>query len=185
VQLYLLALYPDWQDEVADEAIAEIVPDRIYLSALSKRRQSRAVFRETLRLYPPVPMYVREAARPETFRARPVRRGSQVILSPWHMHRHEWLWNSPDGFDPTHFDTAEGKQSQRDAYIPFSACARVYPASAFAMAEGTLLLSMLVRAFRFTLAPNRVPMPVAQLTLRAKDGIHLQLTPRHQQDKTV
>ncbi len=181
--LYLLALYPDWQESVADEARAEIDPDRIYFSALSKLRQSRAVFRETLRLYPPVPMYVREAARPEVFRARPIRRGAQVILSPWHLHRHERLWANPDGFDPTRFDTAEGKQSQRDAYIPFSAGARVCPGSAFAMAEGTLLLSMLVRAFRFEPVPDRVPVPVAQLTLRAKDGIHLKLTPRVQQER--
>lgn len=180
--LYLLSLYPDWQDKVADEATAEIEPARIYFSALSKLRHSRAVFRETLRLYPPVPMYVRETAKPETLRGRHVRRGSQVILSPWHLHRHERLWDNPDGFDPTRFDTAEGKQSQRDAYIPFSAGARVCPGSAFAMAEGTLLLSMLVRAFRFEPVPDCVPVPVAQLTLRAKDGIYLKLTPRAQQD---
>ncbi|WP_323008081.1 cytochrome P450 [Pseudorhodobacter sp.] len=176
--LYLLALYPDWQDKVAAEATTAIDPARIYFSALSKLRISRAVFRETLRLYPPVPMYVREAAQPETFRTRAVKRGSQIILSPWHLHRHERLWDNPDGFDPTRFDTAEGKQSQRDAYIPFSAGARVCPGSAFAMAEGTLLLSMLVRAYRFELVPGREPMPVAQLTLRARDGIYLKLTPR-------
>tara|TARA_R110002111_G_scaffold22916_3_gene52120 strand:+ start:166 stop:1527 length:1362 start_codon:yes stop_codon:yes gene_type:complete len=176
--LYLLALYPEWQERVAAEAGAYIDPERIYFSALSSLRTSRAVFRETLRLYPPVPMYVREAARPETFRGRLVRRGSQVILSPWHLHRHERLWDNPDGFDPTRFDTPNGKQCQREAYIPFSAGARVCPGSAFAMAEGTLLLSMLVRAFRFDPVSDRVPMPVAQLTLRARDGIYLQLTPR-------
>ncbi len=52
------------------------------------------------------------------------------------------------------------------------------------MAEGTLPLSMLVRAFRFELAADQTPMPVAQLTLRAKDGIHLKLTPRIQQNMT-
>ena len=167
--LYLLALYPEWQERVAAEAGAYIDPERIYFSALSSLRTSRAVFRETLRLYPPVPMYVREAARPETFRGRLVRRGSQVILSPWHLHRHERLWDNPDGFDPTRFDTPNGKQCQREAYIPFSAGARVCPGSAFAMAEGT---------FRFDPVSDRVPMPVAQLTLRARDGIYLQLTPR-------
>ncbi len=177
--LYLLALYPEWQEKMAHEAFVAFDPDKIYFSTLSKLRHSRAVFRETMRLYPPVPMYVREAACPETFRERSVKPGSQVILSPWHLHRHERLWDRPDEFDPGRFDTPNGKECLRSAYIPFSAGARVCPGSAFAMAEGTLLLSMLVRAFRFERVEGRDPVPVAHLTVRARDGIHLRLTPRH------
>ena len=176
--LYLLALYPDWQERVAAEAMQEIDPDKIYFSTLSRLRDARAVFREAMRLYPPVPMYVREAACPETFRERAVRPGSQVIVSPWHLHRHERLWDDPDGFDPDRFATPNGKQCLRSAYFPFSAGARVCPGSAFAMAEGTLLLAMLVRAFRFEAMPERPAMPVAHLTVRSRDGIFLRLTPR-------
>lgn len=176
--LYLLALYPDWQEKLADEAQAAFDPEKIYFSTLSKLRHSRAVFRETMRLYPPVPMFVREAACPMKLRDRDVKKGSQVILSPWHLHRHERLWERPDEFDPSRFDTPNGKDGLRNAYIPFSAGARVCPGSAFAMAEGTLLLSMLVRAFKFELVPKKEPMPVAHLTVRSHDGIHLRLTPR-------
>ena len=176
--LYLLALYPDWQDRVAAEAIAAIAPDKIYFSALSKLRDSKAVFRETMRLYPPVPMYVREAACPETFRGRRVKRGSQVILSPWHLHRHARLWDHPDAFDPDRFETPNGKACLRSAYIPFSAGQRVCPGSAFAMAEGPLILSLLVRAFRFDIIEGDAPIPVAHLTVRSADGIRLRLTPR-------
>tara|TARA_R110002096_G_scaffold187849_1_gene367566 strand:+ start:1148 stop:2557 length:1410 start_codon:yes stop_codon:yes gene_type:complete len=176
--LYLLALYPDWQDRVAAEAIAAIAPDKIYFSALSKLRDSKAVFRETMRLYSPVPMYVREAACPETFRGRRVKRGSQVILSPWHLHRHARLWDHPDAFDPDRFETPNGKACLRSAYIPFSAGQRVCPGSAFAMAEGPLILSLLVRAFRFDIIEGDAPIPVAHLTVRSADGIRLRLTPR-------
>ena len=48
------------------------------------------------------------------------------------------------------------------------------------MAEGPLLLSMLVRAYRFEPIEGQVPVPVAHLTVRARDGIHLRLTPRDQ-----
>lgn len=176
--LYLLALYPEWQERLAKEAIIAFEPEKIYFSTLSKLRHSRAVFRETMRLYPPVPMYVREAARPEQFRGRRVRRGSQVILSPWHLHRHERLWDRPDEFDPGRFDTPNGKKCLRTAYIPFSAGPRVCPGSAFAMAEGPLLLSMLVRAYRFDLVNGDDPVPVAHLTVRSDNGIRLRLTPR-------
>jgi hypothetical protein len=46
------------------------------------------------------------------------------------------------------------------------------------MVEGALILSMLVRAFRFEVIADREPVPVAHLTVRAKDGIWLRITPR-------
>ncbi|MEZ5676219.1 MAG: cytochrome P450 [Thalassovita sp.] len=176
--LYLLALYPDWQDRVAAEAQAQIDPEKIYFSTVSKLSVSRDVFRETLRLYPPVPMMVREATQRETFRNRPVPKGSPIVLSPWHLHRHERLWDNPDGFDPARFKTENGKTGLRNAFVPFSAGQRVCPGAGFAMIEGPLLLSMLVRAYRFDLVAERPAMPVAHLTVRGRDGIWLAITKR-------
>jgi len=171
--LYLLAMHPDWQDRVAREASAA-GPD---FASLSKLKDSRDVFRETLRLYPPVPMMVRETTSLENMRGRSAPKGSQVVLSPWHLHRHERLWDNPDGFDPARWGTENGKACQRDAYIPFSAGPRVCTGAGFAMVEGTLLLSMLVREFRFELTED-VPIPVAHLTVRAKEGIRLAVSRR-------
>jgi cytochrome P450 len=171
--LYLLAMHPEWQDRLAVEAAA-VTPD---FASVSKLRLSRDVFREGLRLYPPVPMMVRETKCREDMRGRAAPKGAQIVLSPWHLHRHERLWDNPDGFDPTRWGTENGKQCQRDAYIPFSAGPRVCTGAGFAMVEGPLLLSMLVRRFRFELT-DRVPVPVAHLTVRAKDGIWLKITER-------
>ena len=173
--LYLMALYPDWQDRVAQEAQALTGPD---FKLVAKLRLSKDVFREALRLYPPVPMMVREAGCPERFRDRDVPRVSQIVLSPWHLHRHERLWDNPDGFDPTRWTTENGKKCQREAYIPFSAGPRVCTGAGFAMVEGPLILSMLLRAYRFDVVEGREPVPVAHLTVRAKDGIWLRITPR-------
>jgi hypothetical protein len=46
------------------------------------------------------------------------------------------------------------------------------------MAEGPLLLAMILRDFRVEPAPGRAPVPVAHLTVRSRDGIWLRLTPR-------
>ncbi|MBQ4824640.1 cytochrome P450 [Leisingera sp. HS039] len=173
--LYLMALYPDWQEKVAAEA--EALADESF-AAVSKLRVSRDVFRETLRLYPPVPMMVREAACPEQFRDRGVPKGAQMVLSPWHLHRHERLWENPDGFDPSRWQTENGKQCQRDAYIPFSAGARVCTGAGFAMVEGPLILSMILRAFRVVPVTAQAPVPVAHLTVRSKNGIWLHLSRR-------
>ncbi|MDQ7071187.1 MAG: cytochrome P450 [Rhodobacterales bacterium] len=176
--LYLLAMYPESQSRVAQEATEYIDPEKPYFSSVSKLTFTRDVFREAMRLYPPVPMMVRENTCPERFRDRDVPKGSQIVLSPWHLHRHERLWDRPDEFDPERFQTKAGKASMRAAYIPFSAGSRVCPGSGFAMIEGPLILAMLVRAFRFDLVAERPAVPVAHLTVRSKDGIWLTVTPR-------
>ncbi|WP_416915913.1 MAG: cytochrome P450 [Roseicyclus sp.] len=175
--LYLLARYPEWQERLAAEAEEALAqgPD---FAVMGKLRLARDIFRETLRLYPPVPMMVREATGPECFRDRDLRRGSQIVISPWHLHRHARLWDNPDGFDPGRWTTENGKTCLREAFIPFSAGARVCTGAGFAMVEGPLLLAMLIRAFRFETLPERVPMPVAYLTVRAKDGIWLGISKR-------
>jgi cytochrome P450 len=172
--LYLLAMHPDWQDRLAAEGAA-LSED---FSSLSKLKLTRDVFREALRLYPPVPMMVRETTVPEVFRDRPVAPGAQVVLSPWHLHRHERLWDNPDGFDPARWATENGKQCQREAYLPFSAGPRACTGAGFAMVEAAVLLAQLLRAYRFDLVVGRVPVPVAHLTVRARDGIWLRITPR-------
>ena len=174
--LYLMAIYPDWQDKVAEEARA--LEGGCDFKVMSELKLSRDVFREALRLYPPVPMMVRETACREKMRGRAAPVGSQVVLSPWHLHRHTRLWDNPDGFDPARWATENGKTCQRDAYIPFSSGPRVCTGAGFAMVEGPLLLSMLLRRYRLRAVEGRVPVPVAHLTVRSREGIWLQLEPR-------
>jgi cytochrome P450 len=173
--LYLMARYPEWQEKLADEAQQLTHGD---FGLVSKLRISRDVFRETLRLYPPVPMMVRENTCPEQFRERDVKQGSQIVISPWHLHRHERLWDNPDGFDPSRWATENGKQCQRDAFIPFSAGSRVCTGAGFAMVEGPLILSRILRDFRVELTKEKPPVPVAHLTVRSKDGIRLRVVRR-------
>ncbi|MDQ2065045.1 cytochrome P450 [Xinfangfangia sp. CPCC 101601] len=174
--LYLLALDPKAQDRVAAEVVS--LPDSPSFSDLSKLKFTRDCFRETLRLYPPVPMMVRQNRCPETFRDRSVAPGAQIVLSPWHQQRHERLWHNPDVFDPDRWQTEAGRASARNAYMPFSSGPRVCTGAGFAMVEGTLLLALLIKAFRFERIEGQDSMPAAHLTVRAKDGIHLRVTKR-------
>lgn len=174
--LYLLARAPQVQERVAAEALS--LPENPAFSDLSRLKFTRDVFREALRLYPPVPMMVRENRCPEEFRERAVAPGAQIVLSPWHLHRHERLWADPDAFDPDRWQTEACRASARDAYIPFSAGPRVCTGAGFAMVEGPLLLALLVRTFRLAPVAGRDPVPVAHLTVRAKDGIWLDLRHR-------
>lgn len=176
--LYLLALDPEVQDKLASEAQAVFSHGSPDFSDIRKLGFTRDVFREALRLFPPVPMMIRSAAQDENFRNRPIRAGSYIVLSPWHLQRHERLWDEPDRFDPTRWQTENGKTCLREAFMPFSAGPRVCTGAGFAMIEGVLLLAMLVSKFRFHRIPDHDPVPEAHLTVRSKDGINLRVERR-------
>ena len=173
--LQLLATHPGAQDRAAAEAA--LLPDAPGFADIARLGFIRDCFREALRLYPPVPMMVREATCPHRFRDRDIATGAQIVLSPWHVHRHERLWDDPDAFAPGRWQTEAGRQSARAAYLPFSAGPRVCTGAGFAMIEGPLILAMLLRRYRFAPA-GPVPVPVAHLTVRARDGIHLAVSTR-------
>lgn len=172
--LYLLAKNQDVQTRLADE----VRTHDLDIAGLSKMPLLRGVFREALRLYPPVPMMVRETTCPEAFRDRTLPKESQVVLSPWHLHRHERLRDDPDAFDPERYNTEYGKTCLRDAFIPFSAGARVCPGAGFAMIEGPLLIAAILRKYHVSMTDHGRPVPVAHLTVRAKDGIWLHFQSR-------
>ena len=175
--LYLCALDPDLQDRLATEA-AQTLGDAPDFAAVSGLKLARDVFREALRLYPPVPMMVRQTTRPECFRGRDVDPGAQVVISPWHLGRHERIWDQPDAFCPGRWQTDAGRTSARDGFIPFSTGPRVCPGAGFAMIEGPLLLALILRAHRLEPVPGATPEPVAHLTVRARHGIRLRVSPR-------
>ena len=174
--LYLLARDTDVQARVAEEGRG-FQPEK-GISALTSLTLTRDVFREALRLYPPVPMMVRETTQAEHFRDRAIPRGAQIVLSPWHVQRHERLWDDPDAFDPDRWRGEAGRQSARCAYLPFSAGPRVCPGAGFAMIEGPLMLAILLQAVDVSVPEGADPVPVAQLTVRSEDGIRLKIGQR-------
>jgi cytochrome P450 len=173
--LYLIAMRPDIQERMHAEAAA-VFGDRLpEFRDIKQLRLARDVFRETLRLYPPVAFIPRDATEKATMRNKIVKAGSILFVSPWLLHRHRKLWRRPDDFDPDRYLEADAKQSVRCAYIPFSAGPRVCLGAAFAMQEGVLILAYLARHFRLEPAEGHVPVPVARLTLRSENGIRLRI----------
>ena len=175
--LWCVANRPDVQERLYREA-APVFAGSPTLSDLRLLPFTKDVFRETLRLYPPVPMMIREATCPVKMRDKDIAAGSPVIVSPWHLGRHERIWERPHVFDPDRWGTDETRKCAREAWIPFSTGPRVCTGAGFAMQEGVLLLGLLMARFRFTPDDERVPEPMAHLTVRSRNGIWLKIEPR-------
>ena len=139
---------------------------------------ARNVFRETLRLYPPVAFLPRDATEAVTMRDKKIKAGAIISISPWIIQRHRKLWADPDLFDPDRWDREDSIESQRNAYLPFSLGPRVCLGAAFALQEATLILALLARDFRFDPVPGHEPKPVGRLTVRSENGIRLNVARR-------
>jgi cytochrome P450 len=173
--LYLIAMRPDIQERLHAESTAAFADRAPEFSDMRRLKLARDVFRETLRLYPPVSFMSRDATEPTEMRDKHIEPGEMIFVSPWLIQRHTHLWDRPDVFDPDRFSNPESKESQRAAYIPFSAGARVCLGASFAMQEGMLILAYLARHFRFEPVEGHTPKPIARLTLRSENGVRLKV----------
>lgn len=173
--LYLMAFAPDEQDYVFED-LAKLPDGELSFSDMNKQRRVRNVFSEALRLYPPVPILARESTSARHWRGKDVAPRDLCLLSPWHSGRHERIWDAPHEFRPRRWEEKLPPEC-RDAYFPFSKGGRVCIGAGFAMVEGVLGLSEILRHFEFSLG-DVPPVPVAHLTVRAEDGISLRIARR-------
>ncbi len=170
----LAALHP----ATADRMAAELPVDVSDLSTLMALPFTRAVIQESMRLYPPVAVFARQALQPDRIRRWDVRKDDIVLAVPWLLHRHERLWEAPDTFRPERFLGEAARQRPRFAYMPFGIGPRICAGAAFGMAEVTVFAAVLFRRFRFALAPGFTPRPNCRLALRPKGGMQVLISPR-------
>ena len=164
--VFLLSRMPDLAARLQREVDGVVGTGDIQLEHLRQLPVARMVFRETLRLYPPLTFIPRVAAESTMIGTRRVKRGTMIMLSPWTMHRHERLWPHPDRFDVDRFAPEREKGHVRGAYLPFGAGPRVCVGAAFAQTEALLILARLVQRYTLdVLHPERVE-PSSRLTTR-------------------
>ncbi len=129
-------------------------------------RLLRNVFREALRLYPPItfiPRVAAEATRIGEFR---IKKGAMIMVSPWTAHRNRLLWKDAEYFDPDRFDRGHDDDDGRGAFMSFGLGPRVCVGAAFATVESGLILARLVRRYDFETLDADSVRPVARLTTR-------------------
>lgn len=172
--LYLCAFDPEEQRRAADEA-ASVLGDRIAtVEDLPRLTLTTRIVNEALRLYPPAALLLRTARVPDRLCGREVRAGDQVMLPIYALHRNRQLWDQPDMFAPSRFETTP----DRFAFLPFGAGPRICIGASFAMQEAVIILATLLSRFRFSSIAGKDPQPRMILTLRPHGGVWLNVERR-------
>jgi cytochrome P450 len=176
--LYLLALFPDTESKVTDELLSVVGDRPESVDAFDKLVFTRAVVNEALRLYPPAPFMGREALDGDDLAGRRIEKGTQVLISPWIVHRHRRLWDDPDGFHPERFMPPNDRDIPRGAFIPFGLGPRICIGRGFAIQEILAVLATILPVFHFRLLDPQSVVPQARITLRPAGGMPMIVTPR-------
>ncbi len=175
---YLIANASDVQERMHSEVAMHLGGREPEMSDMRYLELVRNVFRETLRLFPPVGFMARQASSACPMHKKKIAQGSTVVVSPWLIQRHRDLWADPDVFNPDRYSDDASRESLKQAYLPFGMGPRVCMGAAFALQEATLILASLVREYRISALPGHEPQPVGRLTIRSANGVKLKLNRR-------
>ncbi|MGF7237121.1 MAG: cytochrome P450 [Frankia sp.] len=136
-----------------------------------------AVFRESMRLYPPVWAMGRHLTEEREVGGFLLPAGSTLLFSQWVVHRDERWWPNPDRFDPTRWlgatigVGAAPPDQPRYSYFPFGGGPRQCIGNTFAHAEGVLALAAISRRWLFAPVAGVEIVPQPLVTLRPRDGL--------------
>jgi cytochrome P450 len=173
---FLLSCQPDTLKELREEIHAQLGQREFAFHDLKSLSRVRNVFRETLRLYPPVAFLTRRALRDDRFGRHAVPAGSFVVVSPWLLHRHRSYWREPGRFDPSRFELPGGG-ARAGAYIPFGLGPRVCTGATIAQLEASLILCEVLRRYDVqVMEPERV-YPGSRVTIRPVRRMQCRLKP--------
>jgi cytochrome P450 len=173
--VFILSQRPDVAERMRAEIDAVVGSGEVELQHVKKLEFTRDVFREALRLYPPITFIPRVAAEDVAVGRHRAKKGAMIMIAPWTTHRHHALWPNPDRFDPDRFTRDEIIPG---SYMPFGLGPRICVGAAFATIESGLMLARLVRRYDFeAIAPGEVK-PVARLTTRPAREIMMRVRRR-------
>ena len=173
--LYVLSRAPDWAGALREEIRSVAGDAPITADHVDKLTLTQQVLKESMRLFPPVPMMSRQAVADTSLAGRPIKAGTSIAISIYALHRHRALWEAPNVFAPGRFAPDKEAALSRYQYMPFGAGPRICIGMSFAMIEATTMLATMLRAATFTPSGTEEPVPIARVTLSPKGGLPLRI----------
>lgn len=204
--------------EKAREEIDRVLGDRLpSYDDIAKLSYTRRIVAETLRLYPAPPVLIRRLLadtmlpKGESATETRLKRGTDLFINVYSLHRSPALWENPSVFDPERwlkprknpgvegwegYSPASGLESGTPlyptevnadfAFLPFGGGSRKCVGDHFALLESVVSLAMVIR--RFDLKFEKPDQPVEMTTgatIHTNNGLNMRLTKRKTANKTA
>jgi cytochrome P450 len=167
--IYLLTQHPEIGEQVAAEVCSATSGSE--LSLLSR------VTRESLRLFPPAWAMGRRAVNELQLGGVTIPKGAIVIACQWAMHRSDRYFPNPTKFDPDRWTPEFQRTLPKYAFFPFGGGPRSCIGEGFAWMELELVLTEILRRWRFEMVPGQTVKPRASVTLHPEEPIQVIVHP--------
>lgn len=154
------------------------------LEDLTRLRYTTRVINEAMRLYPQPPVLIRRALEDDRLGAYPIKKGQDIFISVWNLHRNPEVWDQVEEFWPERWGVDgpdPNELTENFSYLPFGAGPRKCVGDVFALYENVICVALLVRRFDFQLAtrPEEVGMTTGA-TIHTTNGLLMKVTQRRQ-----
>jgi cytochrome P450 len=180
--VYALARHPEWQQRLRLEALA--VKDRMQqagrttptLDDLGAMLDIELVFKESLRLYQPLPTIARRAMVDVEIHGKLVPAGTPVAVFPIQVHRSPEWWSNPQAFDPERF-SADRAEHRRHGYAwaPFGGGAHMCLGLHFAEMQVKAVLLPLLSQWTWQVPEGYEPSYAFAPIAKPRDGLPIRL----------
>lgn len=169
--LALIDRHPEIQEVLREEVCGAYSQARSVQEGLEALPFTKAVVEESLRLYPPLWLTMRQAKRDETAADVHIPKGSLVLINAYGIQRHPQFWSEPDRFEPQRFLDPARIPSHRGAYLPFGLGPHICIGKHYGMMFAQIFMAEFVKRFRIRLRPGTSLDVKSVVTLRPRHEI--------------
>jgi cytochrome P450 len=175
---YALGNHPDARAKLHEELDRELGHDVPTLDTLKRLPYTLRVIKETLRLFPPAPMYAKDVIDDDVIDGYHIEKDSVMLLCPYFTHRHPAFWEDPLRFEPNRHAPEAEKERHSQAYHPFASGQRVCLGNHFSLLETHIMLAILAQRFDPQLLPTYRAQFIGETLLDITNGLPMVLTRR-------
>jgi cytochrome P450 len=173
---YLLDQHPDIRTKL--EAEVDKLKHTPGFEDLNSLPYLDKVFKESLRMYPPVWIIGRESISATELGGIKLPAKAQIVMSQWSTQRDPRFFENPDQFIPERWTPEFEKALPRGAYFPFSLGPRVCTGQGFATVEFKLIMATILQRFELELAQPAPILPEPNFTLTTHGGMRMRVKMR-------
>nr|AKD43084.1 Cyp4d1-RA [Drosophila melanogaster] len=181
---YNIATHPEAQKKCFEEIRSVVGNDKstpVSYELLNQLHYVDLCVKETLRMYPSVPLLGRKVLEDCEINGKLIPAGTNIGISPLYLGRREELFSEPNSFKPERFDVVTTAEKLNPyAYIPFSAGPRNCIGQKFAMLEIKAIVANVLRHYEvdFVGDSSEPPVLIAELILRTKEPLMFKVRER-------
>ncbi|CAL1271347.1 unnamed protein product [Larinioides sclopetarius] len=184
--LYMLGLHAEIRGKVYEELdlIFGVDHERHATAEdLKNMKYLECVIKETLRIYPPVPILTRYLKEDTTICGYQIPKGTICAVFPHVLHRDEKVFPNPEKFEPDRFLPENSANRHPYAWIPFSAGPRNCIGQKLAFMELVTITSTILRRYTVeSLDPRDQVLPTLTIALSSSIPLRIKIRPRHTKD---